>query len=133
MEANKDFAELAFMYRRELCKFDDNILEITGWDDYGNFGFDCYDMSIEIYEVPNDYILSEEAQKFIYDSGFLRCYVNHLDGWETHYVWRSEEFHPVEGWRVKYPSKNSDISVIQVEKPIPDWNGFISHEVVKKN
>lgn len=87
-----------------------------------HIGWDYYDISLEIYEVPNDYRLSPEAQKVIFDTGFIKVYVNHLDKWETHYTWSSDEFVYQPGWRVSYPHKRADgTSGILVEKPVDSW------------
>ncbi len=89
---------------------------------YEKLGFDYYDQSLELYDVPSDYRLSAEAQAIIHEAGFAMVYVNHLDKWETHYTFDSGEFKPKDGWRVSYPHKRSDGTAgILVEKPIPRW------------
>lgn len=54
--------------------------------------------SLEIIKAANDCRLSDETQEFIYNSGFLRVYLNHMDGYETVYDF-SIPFTPVKGWR----------------------------------
>jgi hypothetical protein len=50
-----------------------------------NFRYDDYDSSIEIDNVPPDFRLSKDSWKMLMDEGFRICFVNHTDGWETHY------------------------------------------------
>lgn len=64
-------------------------------------GWDYYDCSIELYEVDPDVRLTAEQQKVICDAGFQRAYVNHTDGWETHYTW-DRGVSPVRGWRRRW-------------------------------
>jgi hypothetical protein len=52
---------------------------------FDHIGWDDYDQSIEIYGVENDYRLSPEVFEFLKTCGFVVAYVNHKDGWETHY------------------------------------------------
>ena len=53
--------------------------------------------------------LTEAQQKIIYDAGFSIAYVNHTNGWETHYNWkRTEEFKPHDGWRVIHDHTSID-------------------------
>ena len=71
------------------------------WD-YDKLGHDPYDNSVEIYGASNDLRLSEKAQLLFRDEGFSKVYVNHKDGWQTHYSGLlSDEFKPVNGWRRK--------------------------------
>lgn len=102
---------------------------------YKRTGFDDYDCSIELYDVPADYRLSEEAQKIISEAGFVTCFVNHVDKWETHYnfietekgpdgkyVSKPKEL-PIKGWRVSYPHKRDgkDDKGIMVEEVVETW------------
>jgi hypothetical protein len=81
------------------------------------FGYDSYDSSIEIYNVPKDFRLTEEAQKFFFDNGFSIIYVNHEDGWETHYHKGGTN-----GWRVNYHNEmKGDSRYIEVEKSVKSW------------
>lgn len=81
-------------------------------------GADRYDNSMEIYGVPPDWRPSIELTKLLFERwGFSRVYVNHTDGWETHYTKVEGD-----GWRVSYPfNRNSDGQGILVEKPVPSW------------
>lgn len=81
----RDFANLAFEFSHVQFAFEDELCELI---DYDKIGWDEYDHSIEIYGVPEDASLTEAAQQFIFDNGFIRCWLNHKDGWETHYAWR---------------------------------------------
>lgn len=88
--------------------------ERTGWDDY--------DRSLELHGVPVDYRMPEEAQRAIHAAGFGKCYVNHVDKWETHYTFYEAEFKPAKGWRVSYPHRRgNDEKGIWVEQHIPGW------------
>jgi hypothetical protein len=96
-------------------------------DDVGlpteNYGHDYYDNSIEFHKIAPDFRLNEAQQKVIFDAGFATCYVNHTDGWETHYNFNSRApFTQVEGWRVSHPHKRNDgTPEILVEKPVESW------------
>lgn len=67
--------------------------ERTGWD--------YYDCSLEMYECHPDVRLNEKQQRAIFDAGFMICFVNHNDGWETHYSW-GKEFKVRRGWRRRW-------------------------------
>lgn len=86
------------------------------------FGWDDYDNSIELYDVPPDYRLPEHIQEIIH-GGASTAYVNHTDKWETHYHWDcSVKFKPSNGWRVSYPHKRGDDEKsIFVEEVVPSW------------
>ncbi len=90
----------------------ENLLDNIGVP-YEEIGWDAYDNSLEIREVPPDYRLSKEALKIILGAGFLKIYVNHTDKWETHYP---------SGWRVSYPHKRRvDTVGIWVEEVVTTW------------
>ncbi len=105
-----DIAESFFAHTRKQNDFEDALCE--GGLNFNGIGWDDYDCSLEIYEVPDDMRLSESLQRFIFESGFIRAYVNHSDAWETHYSWwntgtRMPEFKVQDGHRVKYPNKKT--------------------------
>lgn len=83
------------------------------WD-FG-FRFDWYDASVEIDDAPVDFRFTDSMFKLFMNAGFAVVYVNHIDGWETHY----SQGHP-EGWRVRYQGK-SPSGNIEVEKPVEGW------------
>lgn len=88
---------------------------------FERIGWDWYDCSLEIFDVPSDYRLSEAAQRVIYDAGFAKAYVNHIDKWETHYSFKAE-FIVSKGWRVSYPHKRGPGEKgIWVEEFISGW------------
>lgn len=91
------------------------IYERLGWDDY--------DGSVELHDVPADHRLPIEVQKVIHAAGFIKAYVNHADKWETHYVFKpNEEFVESKGWRVSYPHKRGeDHEGIWVEQIVDGW------------
>jgi hypothetical protein len=100
----KRFADLMFDYHRAESDFTDALCD-AGLEDWGSIGGDWYDGSLELHKVPNDARLNEAVQRVIFDAGFVKVYVNHLDGWETHYSWNhSEPFKPSRGWRRRYVS-----------------------------
>ncbi len=76
----------------------------AGLDFLVDLGWDWYDCSLEIDSTPNDFRLSPEVQKIIFDCGFGKAYLNHLDKSETHYTW-GREFKAVEGWRTHLSSE----------------------------
>jgi hypothetical protein len=78
------FSEVCFEFTKAEIEFSDALLD-AGLSDFMRLGWDHYDNSIEIYGVPNDELLPDEAQKLIYDAGFSIAYVNYRDGFERHY------------------------------------------------
>lgn len=94
-----DFADKMFEYLPLKDEFETELLkhvvnfERIGWDDYDN--------SLEIYNVPDDVRLKKEGLEFIYGCGFTRIYVNHKDGWQTHYHTLSTKSISTRGWRRK--------------------------------
>ena len=111
---------------------------------FDRIGWDWYDCSLELYDVPPTHRLPEKVQKYMSDCGFVKVYVNHTDKWETHYkFWKKDEsekgysFHPSEGWRVSYPHKRGKSEIgIWVEKVVAGWSrdwfktGYVK---IKKN
>lgn len=72
--------------------------EPTGFD-FQTIRTDNYDSSIEIDGVPADYRLTQDQSDWLKKCGFDKIYVNHTDGWETHYSPGSTN-----GWRRRYVS-----------------------------
>lgn len=102
----KKFAEEMFAYNIALSAFEDKLTYAdTGLSDYDKLGADEYDMSLEIYGVPDDDRLSHDGVEMILGEGFDKIYVNHTDGWETHYSTRNKT-----GWRRKRTSEGFLIS-----------------------
>lgn len=83
---SKTFSHMMFAYHRATDEFETNLHDIDGFE-FETIGGDYYDTSIEFYGVPPEARLSEAAQRFIWKAGFIRCWLNHTDGWETYYVW----------------------------------------------
>lgn len=100
------FAELAFDFQHARANFEGD-LEDAGLLDFNGIGWDYYDCSLELERVGNDVRLTEAQQRVIFDAGFAKVYVNHLDGWETHYSWHGAEFKANRGWRRRYVSDPS--------------------------
>lgn len=85
--------------------------------------WDDYDWSVEIYDVPAEWRMSPEIQRWLIEQGFVQAYMNHVDHWETHYsFWLNGEFAVRPGWRVSYPHRRPDSDgQIWVEKIVPSW------------
>lgn len=86
-----------FAYHTASTEFTDRLCDL-GFGKYTDISGDVYDCSIEFHKVENDERLSEEQQKFVFDAGFSIAYLNHENGWQTHYHWGAE-FRPLKGWR----------------------------------
>lgn len=123
-------AEAMFTYSQAECEFGDAMVE-AGFGDYTSIDGDDYDNSIEFRGVGNDARLSAEQQRIVFDAGFSKAFVNHSDGWETHYTWsRQEPFKAVRGWR-RYmehdkepgPSGVIGFSVMKISYWPDGWNG----------
>lgn len=82
------FSDLLFDYQSALDTFEGELAEVWG-DQWSGLHGDRYDNSLELHDVVNEARLDRAAQKIIHDAGFSRIYLNHKDGWETHYFWDS--------------------------------------------
>lgn len=117
-----------FEYERAKDDFEDRLFDL-GLEEFEDIGWDFYDSSLEILGASNDAVLNEELQYFIKNSGFLKCYMNHKDHWETHYDLIKM---PAKGWRVCHTHKSGK-SVILLEKSPQSWqNTDIKYKVVCK-
>ena len=96
-------------------EFESLLDDLVG--EFGRLGHDYYDGSLEIHEAANDMRLNEAAQRLIHEGGFSVVYVNHIDGWETHYKLADEL--PVRGWRRRYISDET-VSTTRVIAGPPD-------------
>lgn len=97
-----NFSDAMFIYHRAECAFDESMCE-AGFGGYEKVGGDHYDNSIEFYGVDDAARMSDAAQRVVFDAGFSKAYVNHKDGWETHYSWdHREPFKPSRGWRRRW-------------------------------
>lgn len=115
----ESFSDLAFRFSDAQAKFEDALMH-AGLT-FERIGWDWYDNSLEIYDVPPEERLSEAAQKVIFDAGFSIAFVNHTDKWETHYTWRGD-FKGRPGWRVRYGHKMTPTQEgIEVESAPPSW------------
>ena len=93
---------------------------------FEKLGWDHYDRSLELHGVADDYRLTTAAQKLIYNSGFAKVFLYHLNNWETHYNFDSVQplgpFEDVKGWRVSYPHKRGGTAKeIWIEEDVPGW------------
>lgn len=116
------FASAIWEFQRKQCDFEEN-LEVAGFQHgkhFARIGWDEYDCSIEFYDVENDARLGVDLQRIVYNGGFMKAYVNHKDGWQTHYTWKGGHFDPVRGWR-RYMEHEEE----------PDSSGVIGFKVMK--
>lgn len=90
---------------------------------FEKIGWDGYDGSIELYCVPVHWRMPPVLQRLLWDNGFTKAYVNHVDFWETHYSFGTPDgFKAQPGWRVSYPHKRPEnTGQIWVESAIPTW------------
>ena len=104
------FSVEMFGYQQAEGRFRDELSEI-GFLGYETIGGDDYDNSIEFYKVDNDVRMTEAQQRVVFDAGFSTAYVNHEDGWETHYNWdQRQPFAMARGWRRRRTENGFDIS-----------------------
>lgn len=118
-------ADAMFAKNMAESNFDVAMVE-AGFGEYTKIGADEYDNSIEFYGVAPDARMNEAAQRVVFDAGFSTAYVNHTDGWETHYTWQ-KEFKLARGWRRRYV-KDANAKTTRVIAGDPDpgyWE--ISH------
>lgn len=113
-------ADVIFNGIAEQGKLEDDLYDLGVL--FEETSYDYYDCSIELYNVPNDYRLSEQVQRFLFDAGFLIVFLNHFDKWETHYHFYKDKNFPLKGFRVSYPNKRGkDEKGIWVEEIVPSW------------
>lgn len=68
------------------------ILRILGFDCASDeVDFDDYDSSFEVYNIRNDYRATKEQCEAIFELGFAKFWIHHLDKAETHYWLRTGE------------------------------------------
>lgn len=95
---SKPFANVAFDFYDAGFEFTDMILDIDENFEFSKTAYDKYDCSIEFYDVSSSWVMSELIQRIIFDAGFKKAYINHKDGWQTHYTFGTE-FLAIKGWR----------------------------------
>lgn len=118
------FSDTMFEYHAAESRFTDQLCD-AGWGEYQSIGGDHYDNSIEFYKVENDERMGEAAQRILFDAGFSRAYVNHKDGWETHYSWdHRKPFEPSKGWRRRYVIDPTATTTRQVGADPPEDRGY---------
>lgn len=93
IDAYEQFNRIEDQFETALCEAQEGLA------DYRR-SYDPYDGSVEFYDVPPELRFNEASQKVCHDFGFCTAFVNHLDGWETHYAVGGKV--PVDGWRVNY-------------------------------
>jgi hypothetical protein len=118
------FAQVKYAYDSRQDEFESELCEKQSNLDFDRITCDEYDNSIEFYEVPNDVRLGQLAFDFIKSEGFSKCWLNHLDGWETSYNltqatargWRKRQ------WKRKLPDGSLDPSgLIELEEYCESW------------
>jgi len=92
-----NIAEIFFQFSDAREEFEEQLVQLVG-EQFEDIGWDDYDCSLELYKCSPDLRLSLEAFQFIQSAGFSKIYVNHTDGWETHYNPHSDVSKP---WRRK--------------------------------
>ncbi len=118
------FAEQMFGYHRAEMNFTDALCD-TGFGEFDHVSGDYYDNSLEIKGVSNDARLSAAAQQIIFDAGFSKVYVNHQNGWETHYGWsRGKPFKPDRGWRRRYVTDPTATTTNQIGADDAEHRGY---------
>ena len=121
---DKSFAQIMFDYHMAESAFTDALCD-SEFGDFNRISGDYYDNSLEIKEVDNDARLNEAAQKIIYDAGFAKVYVNHKDGWETHYSWNhGQPFKIHRGWRRRYVYDNTVATTNQIGADEVEHRGY---------
>jgi hypothetical protein len=124
LEPVTGFAEAMFSYHRAESNFTDALCEAE-FGEFNRISGDHYDGSLEIYEVEPDARLNDAAQRVIFDAGFLKVYVNHKDGWETHYSWdHSKPFKAARGWRRRYVKDPTATTTNQIGADEPEHRGY---------
>jgi hypothetical protein len=119
----KGFALQMFEYHRAETNFTDALCN-AGFGDFHRIGGDYYDSSIEFCQVENDARMSEAAQRVVFDAGYSKAFVNHKDGWETHYSWHGTEFKPARGWRRRYVTDPEAKTTNQIGANDPEQRGY---------
>ena len=118
------FAEKMFEYHRNEMNFTDALCD-AGFGEFHHISGDDYDCSIEFKLVANDARMSEAAQRLCHAAGFSKAYVNHKDGWETHYNWNlSQPFTPSRGWRRRYVTDPTASTTNQIGADDPAHRGY---------
>lgn len=120
--SERPFSRVMFDYHEAVSEFEGALCE-AGFGAFNRVSGDYYDNSLEIYEVAPDARMGEAAQRVVFDAGFRTAYVNHKDGWETHYTWdHSKPFAPVRGWRRRYvKDPNASTTNVIVGEPNPGY------------
>lgn len=95
------FAQEWWDFRERQSEWEEGLYDLIGEFDFDKLGTDGYDCSLEIYKASDDLRLSAEAQAYCRDAGFGKVYVNHKDGWQTHYSELYDAELPLRGWRRK--------------------------------
>lgn len=109
-ELRKPFSKVLFAYHDAETAFSDALVN-AGFGDFEEIGGDDYDNSIEFHGTENVARMNEAAQRIIFDAGFSIAFVNHKDGWETHYSWSyGKPFAASRGWRRLKREGGFDIS-----------------------
>lgn len=104
----------------EASRAEGDVGEILGESgiEFDHLGWDSYDNSLEIHGVAVDFRCSSEQLKLVWNMGFTKLYVNHIDKWETHYRVEGS----TKGWRVSYPHKRDDGQPgIYLEEIVSTW------------
>jgi len=114
---DKSTANIIFAGQRAKDTLEYSLLDADL--EFERTSYDDYDRSMELYDIQNDYRITEEVRKIFVESDFSKIYMNHKDHWETHYN-KKDDFR--KGWRVSYPRKRpEDGRGILVEEKPESW------------
>lgn len=97
----KTFSERMEEGQIAKSELEDFLMDKLDLDDWGDIWMDPYDNSLEISKVPADYRIPFEKLDLVKSMGFSKVYVNHVDGWETHYCLWKEQTPETWGWRTE--------------------------------
>jgi hypothetical protein len=111
-----NFADIYHIFECAKEEFENKLYEICPFE-FEKMWCDSYDNSIEFSGLLPEFRLNPEAFEFLKNNGFDRCYLNHNDMWETHYI----KTYP-EGWRVRYMNKSGGEGILVEEIP-KSWSG----------
>jgi hypothetical protein len=98
LEVREKLSTIMFKYQIVMDDFETRLHEVSGFEQFETIGGDGHDLSIEFYGVEDEVRLDEATQRFIFDEGFDRCWLNHKNGMETYYYWCSVPSREIEGF-----------------------------------
>lgn len=120
-----NFSEEYYKFSALQDEFEESLYAICPLE-YIRMWCDYYDNSIEFKDLQPEERLNAEACKYLHDNGFSICFLNHSDGWETHY----SSLPTNKEWRIRYNDKHGGDGIL-VENELPkSWIGSVNAAVV---